>query len=330
MGECLITRRGGGIYKLPVLDASYPQDVTTTVIKDNTGRATFRVVSSEQGSPAEYSYQWYVNGIAVEGATSSSYVKDDLTETAVYSVYCEVKNKKGVVTSRVATLNVTQLYTPVLNSNYPAEVTVFKDSSVTSKVEISTDGNPASYTYQWYQNGSAVSGATSPSYTFTPSVGSTTVYCNVTNDAGTVSSRTAVITVKNVLTLIPGSDVFANKVTSGGFQEVYDAGGPYHIYIERTGGVAVPIDVTGFNTMEIQGEYGYAKVLAWTGLFHTAPEYDNIITGFHSTTYDGESFHSTFDISGISGVVYFGIATNLSDAERPSFHANLFKVVFRE
>ena len=30
MGECLIVRRGGESYELPVLSASYPRDVTVT------------------------------------------------------------------------------------------------------------------------------------------------------------------------------------------------------------------------------------------------------------------------------------------------------------
>lgn len=34
MGECLITRRGGENYELPVLNASYPKDVSVVVGAD--------------------------------------------------------------------------------------------------------------------------------------------------------------------------------------------------------------------------------------------------------------------------------------------------------
>ena len=199
MGECLITRRGGEAHKLPVLDTSYPKDSNLTIIKGNSTSATFTVVIAEAGSPAEYTYKWYVNGSLVSGANLSSYTKTDLTDTGTYTVYCEVINKAGTVTSRIATLKVTQHYTPVLNSNYPANVTSVEQASfsATFNVAIATAGNPASYTYQWYWNGSAVSGATSSSYTRTGSlgVGSYTVYCKVTNAAGTVTSRTATLIV---------------------------------------------------------------------------------------------------------------------------------------
>lgn len=89
--------------------------------------------------------------------------------------------------------------TPVLSTSYPANATVEINNSVTCEVRIATAGYPEAYSYQWYKNGVAVSGATGDSYTFTPTaVGSTTVYCKVTNAAGTVTSRTATITANPV------------------------------------------------------------------------------------------------------------------------------------
>ena len=182
--------------KLMLLNPEFPKDINTTVIRGQTVSATFEVKILEHGRPADYTYQWYVNGTAVDGATGESYTKDDLTDTATYFVYCEVTNKKGTAQTRTATLNVEQYYTPVLNSSYPSDVAIEDGKSVTCNIEIATDGNPKDYTYQWYKNGSAVSGATGSSYTFTP--GSTekpNVYCEVKNSAGTVTSRTATITV---------------------------------------------------------------------------------------------------------------------------------------
>lgn len=182
--------------KLMLINPEFPKDVTTTVIRGQTASATFEAKILKHGRPAEYTYQWYVNGTTAEGATGENYTMDNLTDSATYSVYCEVTNKKGTVRTRTATLEVEQYYTPVLNSNYPANVAIENGKSVTCEVMIATDGNPKDYTYQWYKNGSAVSGATGSSYTFTP--GTTekpNVYCEVTNSAGTVTSRTATITV---------------------------------------------------------------------------------------------------------------------------------------
>ena len=196
MGECLITRRGGETRKLPILNANYPEDVTTTVIKGETTSATFTAVISEPGNPAIYTYQWYVNSTPINGATSSVYTIDDLADTQIYTVYCEVTNKKGTVTTRIATLEVIQNFTPVLDENYPQDGIAEVGSAFTSKVVIATDGNPVP-TYQWYKNGVAVAGATSDTYTFTPDdVGSFTLYCEVTNAAGKVTSRTANFTTR--------------------------------------------------------------------------------------------------------------------------------------
>ena len=216
MGECLIVRRGGESYELPVLDASYPKDVTVTVGADTS--ASFSVSITTPGRPAEYTYQWYVNGSAVSGATSSSHVLSGLTSVATYSVYCTVTNKAGTETSRIATLT-TYAILPTLNPSYPADVSVMASASAstTVNVAISTAGQPANYTYQWYVNGSAVSGATSSSYTLTglTAAGKRTVYCIVGNAAGTVRSRTATITITRELIAYYRNGDECTSVTGG-------------------------------------------------------------------------------------------------------------------
>lgn len=100
-------------------------------------------------------------------------------------------NGKGVVTynKKVATLN----------SSYPQDVSQMASASgsATFKVVISADGEPASYTYQWYKNSAAVSGANGATYTISglTSAATYSIYCTVKNDAGTVTSRVATLTV---------------------------------------------------------------------------------------------------------------------------------------
>lgn len=90
---------------------------------------------------------------------------------------------------------------PVLNSSYPKDATVVAaaSGSATFTVQISQPGTPAEYTYQWYKNGSAISGATGASVTVSglTAAASHTVYCVVTSKAGSVTSRVATLTVKD-------------------------------------------------------------------------------------------------------------------------------------
>lgn len=188
------------LYKTPVLDTSYPANASVTYVSGESKSQEFEVKVATAGVPATYTYQWYVDGSAVSGATSSTFTKTGLT-AGTYSVCCKVTNAAGTVTSRTATLTVTLYKTPVLNTSYPANVTQVEKSggSATFTVSIATAGVPASYTYQWYVNGSAVSGATSTSYTKTglTSAATYSVYCKVTNAAGSVNSRTATLTVQS-------------------------------------------------------------------------------------------------------------------------------------
>ena len=104
MGECLIVRRGGQAYKLPVLSENYPQDVT--LVASANGSAAFSVQITEPGSPAEYTYKWYKGGNLVSGTTGATLKLTGLTAATTTTVYCEVTNKAGTVTRRVATLTV--------------------------------------------------------------------------------------------------------------------------------------------------------------------------------------------------------------------------------
>ena len=88
---------------------------------------------------------------------------------------------------------------PVLNHNYPADLTVWAGETATFQVQIATDGVPAEYTYKWYKNGNIITNATAAVLNLTGLTTATiaTIYCVVTNKAGEVTSRVATLTVKN-------------------------------------------------------------------------------------------------------------------------------------
>lgn len=180
---------------IATLDSNLPADVTVT----SGDEAAFSVVITDAGVPKEHTFQWYVNDVAVEGATEETYVRDTSKDKGVISVWCGVTNKAGTAVSRKANLTVKKL--PILDEKFPADASAIITKTAEFKVTVSEEGYPANYTYQWYVNKKAVDGATKASYTRTaPAVGTESVYCIVTNEAGSVQSRTATFTVsaKNV------------------------------------------------------------------------------------------------------------------------------------
>lgn len=103
MGECFISRRGGEVNKLPILNAAYPQDVT--IVASPSASVSCYISIEEHGKPSEYTYQWYLNGAAISDATGTSYtIPAKSNNIGTYKVFCDVKNKAGTVTSRVATI----------------------------------------------------------------------------------------------------------------------------------------------------------------------------------------------------------------------------------
>ena len=89
---------------------------------------------------------------------------------------------------------------PVLNPNYPADLTVWAGETATFQAQIATDGVPAEYTYKWYKNGNLITNATAATLNLTGLTTATTatIYCVVTNKAGEVTSRVATLTVTSM------------------------------------------------------------------------------------------------------------------------------------
>lgn len=134
---------------------------------------TVKATVSDEGN---LSYQWYKNDVAIEGATSSSYVipeADLVVGTNEYYVVVINTNesvdgeKVAKVTSDKATVTIIQTVnaaTPVI-SNQPQNTSIDDgDSFVLSVVASVTDGG--SLSYQWYiaedasSEGKAISGET--------------------------------------------------------------------------------------------------------------------------------------------------------------------------
>jgi hypothetical protein len=150
------------------------------------------------------SYAWYNSGGSPVGTGTT------LTFPAVSSsndggYYSVVSNSYGSVTSNTAILNVLTGSAPSITSN-PTSESVYVGQTATFAVSANGTGT---LSYQWYKNGTAISGANSSTYTTgtlaTADDGST-FYATVADGdctGTTLTSATATLTVTNEDTAVP-------------------------------------------------------------------------------------------------------------------------------
>jgi Immunoglobulin I-set domain/Immunoglobulin domain len=182
--------------------------------------ATFNVTATGTGP---LSYQWFLNGTAVSGATSTSYTTPAAASTDSGSIYTvTVTNASGSVTSTPATLTVAAGGTTVnpdapLIVTQPANQTVAVGQTATFSV---TATGAATLTYQWFKGGVAIAGATSSTYTTPATVSGDSgslFTVTVTNAQGTVTSTPATLTVTATTATLPAitSQPVSQTVTAG-------------------------------------------------------------------------------------------------------------------
>jgi outer membrane protein assembly factor BamB len=180
----------GGPPVPPPLSASISPETAKAKIGES---VTF--TSTVSGGQSPYSYQWYLDGSAVSGATSSEWTFEPTT-TGFYMVYLNVTENLGnTAKSNEASVTVKPKLTASIS---PMIASILVAQSVDFSSTVSGGYSP--YSYQWYLNGNPVSGANSPSWAFTPtSEGTYYVYLEVMDDNNNiVQSETARITVSAV------------------------------------------------------------------------------------------------------------------------------------
>lgn len=158
------------------------------------------------GYPAP-TYQWYLNGNPISGATGASYTFPSATTANAGDYYVVATNAYGSATSSTATV-VVNVVAPTITTS-PASQTGTIGGAVSFSVSAS---GSAPLTYQWFKNGSPISGATSSTYNIaTTTAGDIgTYYATVSNSAGTATSDTAVLT----LVFTAASTVFSTNFSA--------------------------------------------------------------------------------------------------------------------
>jgi alpha-tubulin suppressor-like RCC1 family protein len=125
------------------------------------GRTTLSVNAS---SPAldELSYQWYRDGVAIEGATAAAYTIYTVTAANAGTYAVKISNGRGTTTSNSVVLTVTSPDAPLVLQPLPPRSEAAIGGPVTFSVEIAANPPP---TYQWFFNGNAILGANDAQYT---------------------------------------------------------------------------------------------------------------------------------------------------------------------
>jgi hypothetical protein len=144
-------------------------------------------VSAEGTEPLNY--QWYKDEIAIEGAINETYTIESITAEDLGNYKVFVSNTEGEAVSDVAVLSLLQPPTIIVN---PVSVTVDNGTNVVFTVEaLNADS------YQWYKDGTAISGATETTYSIDYVKGSDvgTYTAMAINRAGTEKSSPATLSL---------------------------------------------------------------------------------------------------------------------------------------
>jgi len=153
--------------------------ISPSLIVMDVGQSTI-FTSDVSGGTAPHSYQWYLNGTLVSGATGPTHTFAPSANGSV-SVYLMVNDSATIPASAMS-----DTATVLVNPSMYYLTSPSASSSVINALHPSTvltcgavSGGTPPYTYQWYKmnpdlSTSAIPGATSSSYTFTPDNTATT------------------------------------------------------------------------------------------------------------------------------------------------------------
>ncbi len=234
-----VTSASAGLF----VNATYaPPSISHQPSKVNTsvgGSASFSVSASGNPSPA---YQWRKDGVAIPGATSSSYTLTNISASEAGTYDVVVSNSQGSVTSSGAALTVTASNSAPTVTQQPNSATVTTGNSVTFSVTAS--GNPTP-TYQWRKNGIAIANATDATFSIdsVSSADAGTYDVVVSNANGSTTSSGATLTVtsaNSAPTITEQPENTRALVGSTASFSVSATGNPAPAYQWRKDGVAIP------------------------------------------------------------------------------------------
>jgi hypothetical protein len=170
---------------------------------------TFSVVCTNAATSL-LNYQWYFGTNVIENETNKDLTLNYVTTDRSGTYHAVVTNLAGTATSSDATL-IVETY-PVI-TGHPASTNL--GAGTGSNLVLSVTATGGLLQYQWYKGSSAISGATSSTYTVSDATTnhSGTYVVIVTNDVGAATSSNAVVHVVNAPSIV--TDISNQTIADG-------------------------------------------------------------------------------------------------------------------
>ncbi|GAT63022.1 leucine-rich repeat protein [Paludibacter jiangxiensis] len=204
------------------------------------GSVTFTATPINGGTTP--SYQWYLNGDAISGATNSTYTSTTIKDND--EIYCVLTSSFPCATIPTATSNtitMSMISVAPLVSIKSSTTKIYSEGSVTFTATPTNGGTAPAY--QWYLNGVAISGATNNVYESATLKDNDEISCVMTSNFPYVTTSSA---TSNTITM-----EVSNFFTSAGIG--YYVTSPSYPYtakvandgeVSYTGNVVIPSSVS--------------------------------------------------------------------------------------
>ncbi len=212
---------------------------------------------------AGYSYQWYLNGSVIAGATNQIYTASTGGNYTVLLI-----GACASVTSSPVSITV--------SGTSPSAPTVTANGSTTfcagGFVDVVATTAPVGYGYQWYLNGSAIAGATADAYTATLGGVYTVVYTGSCNSIASNGITVTIATAPTAPTIfVTGNTSFCAGDSATLTSSIAPAGYTYQWY----NGASI---ITGATNRTFVATTGGTYRVVLTGLCNSASSSNQVIT----------------------------------------------------
>jgi len=225
---CVISNGFGSITSAPAaLVVILPPSIVTSPASTNCAVGTTVLFAVSAQGTAPLNFQWRKDGNDINGANLSTYTLANAQMGDSGNYACHVSNPAGGATSSSATLMVG--IAPTIDTN-PQTVTAPLATDVSFTVTAS--GFPLAY--QWWRDGTPISGANGPILTLTAITTNevaSTYYVTASNFLGTATSATVGI-IQSRLPYIITEPVGKSVVLGSNFTVTVTASGPSPLYYQ--------------------------------------------------------------------------------------------------